>query len=103
MMASLIFKHSPSHFFSSTLKTTNHSSHAPPSLVRVSPATFLWWAGGGPVTGKGVIERGTCLWFLRCEGQFCFKGLRVKPAENWFNDGDGIYVFGEVRMAMVHG
>jgi len=42
------------------------------------------------VTGKGVIERGTCLWFLRCEGQFCFKGLRVKPAENWFNDGAGM-------------
>jgi hypothetical protein len=55
------------------------------------------------VTGKGVIERGTCLWFLRCEGQFCFKGLRVKPAENWFNDGGGIYAFGEVRMATVHG
>jgi len=65
--------------------------------------SFLRNGGVTYVTGKGVIERGTYLWFLRCEGQFCFKGLRVKPAENWFNDGGGIYAFGEVRMATVHG
>ncbi len=53
--------------------------------------------------GNGVTERGTYLWFLWCEGQFCFKGLRVKPTENWFNEGGGVYDFGEVRMATGHG
>jgi hypothetical protein len=40
-MVGLIFKHSQSHFFTTTLKVANLSLHAPPSLVCSPPA------GGG--------------------------------------------------------
>jgi hypothetical protein len=51
------------------------------------------WRGG--VTGQGVIEQGAFLWFLQCESYFCFKGLRVKPAVCWLNEGSRVYDFWE--------